>query len=164
LATSSRSATPSSCRAAGDRPCTDPLVRHTPLPGCSVDPTGCSNSSHHCVRVYTTVWLSCKDRKDWSFETISELMLKDSIDRNVRKLQKLKQKITLLQVPCSCCLRVQPRASGHLTDHSHTQPERSLQQQRRVRGDLLARQPRSRCPSLLPIPGRVHHRQELAGA
>jgi hypothetical protein len=48
-----------------------------------------------------TVWLSCKDRKDWSFETISELMLKDSIDRNVRKLQKLKQKITLLQVPRS---------------------------------------------------------------
>jgi hypothetical protein len=46
-----------------------------------------------------TVWLSCKEHKEWTFETISDLMLKDAIARNVKKLNKLKEKIALLQVP-----------------------------------------------------------------
>lgn len=45
------------------------------------------------------MWLSCKEHKEWTFETISDLMLKDAIGRNVRKLNKLKEKIGLLQVP-----------------------------------------------------------------
>ncbi|ELR18343.1 uncharacterized protein ACA1_119730 [Acanthamoeba castellanii str. Neff] len=44
-----------------------------------------------------SVWLSCKEHKEWTFETISDLMLKDAIARNVKKLNKLKEKIALLQ-------------------------------------------------------------------
>jgi hypothetical protein len=44
-----------------------------------------------------SIWLTCQETQNWTFETISSLMLQDSISRNLKKLYNLQSKILLIQ-------------------------------------------------------------------
>lgn len=43
------------------------------------------------------IWLSCKELEYWDYELISTLMIEDALNRNIRKLQNLKQQILGVQ-------------------------------------------------------------------
>ncbi|KAL6065592.1 hypothetical protein QOT17_010055 [Balamuthia mandrillaris] len=55
-----------------------------------------SNPGAPDVEPYS-VWLSCGETEEFSFELISTLMIKDSIARNRRKLEGLKRKVEFVQ-------------------------------------------------------------------